>query len=199
MENLIQSILNLFTSPLILFLIVIVAIVLAIVALASTFLVIKKLSAVTAGKSVEQAQKPSEKSEAVEKPEEEKTEGEVIRIAGGFESLEEFALLMGVDSAFLFSLSGMAIDSYNMKEEENVAASLAEFVLTLRKLGFPTETVTLKNGMQTIILSVQKVGDMEIYALMLGKPDLKIDIEEARQLLQTYVSDLVKGKRGGEA
>ncbi len=199
MENLIQTILSLFTSPLILLLIVIVAIVLAIVSLASTLLVVRKLSEITAGKPVERPKRPAEKPKTVEKPEEEKAEGEVIRIAGGFESLEEFALLMGVDSAFLFSLSGMAIDSYNMKEEENVAASLAEFVLTLRKLGFPTETVTLKNGMQTLILSVQKVGDMEIYALMLGKSDLKIDIEEARQLLQTYVSDLVKGKRGGEA
>jgi len=199
MENLIQTILSLFTSPLILLLIVIVAIVLAIVSLASTLLVVRKLSEITAGKPVERHKRPAEKPKTVEKPEEEKAEGEVIRIAGGFESLEEFALLMGVDSAFLFSLSGMAIDSYNMKEEENVAASLAEFVLTLRKLGFPTETVTLKNGMQTLILSVQKVGDMEIYALMLGKSDLKIDIEEARQLLQTYVSDLVKGKRGGEA
>ena len=198
MENLIQTILSLFTSPLILLLIVIVAIVLAIVSLASTLLVVRKLSEITAGKPVERPKRPAEKPKTVEKPEEE-AEGEVIRIAGGFESLEEFALLMGVDSAFLFSLSGMAIDSYNMKEEENVAASLAEFVLTLRKLGFPTETVTLKNGMQTLILSVQKVGDMEIYALMLGKSDLKIDIEEARQLLQTYVSDLVKGKRGGEA
>ena len=36
---------------------------------------------------------------------------------------------------------------------------------------------------------------MEVCALMVGKPEVEVDVDEVRELLQAYVSDLIKGRR----
>jgi len=196
--------LTIVTNPFVMFLILVVVLIISITALITSLLTVRRFSELVSQevKAVERA--PEEKvEEAVEKVSKEAVEveskeapkeTEVIKISGGFESLGDLATLTGMDSIFLFNLSGLPVDSYNMKEGERVAASLADFILTLRRLGFPADTIILKNGLKALLLTVKKVGDMEICALMVGKPEINVDVDEIKELLQAYVSDLVKGR-----
>jgi len=196
--------LTIVTNPFVMFLILVVVLIISITALITSLLTVRRFSELVSQevKAVERA--PEEKvEEAVEKVSKEAVEveskeapkeTEVIKISGGFESLGDLATLTGMDSIFLFNLSGLPVDSYNMKEGERVAASLADFILTLRRLGFPADTIILKNGLKALLLTVKKVGDMEICALMVGKPEIDVNIDEIKELLQAYVSDLVKGR-----
>jgi len=198
--------LTIVTNPFVMFLILVVVLIISITALITSLLTVRRFSELVSQevKAVERA--PEEKvEEAVEKVSKEAVEveskeapkeTEVIKISGGFESLGDLATLTGMDSIFLFNLSGLPVDSYNMKEGERVAASLADFILTLRRLGFPADTIILKNGLKALLLTVKKVGDMEICALMVGKPEIDVNIDEIKELLQAYVSDLVKGREG---
>jgi len=198
--------LTIVTNPSVMFLILVVVLIISITALITSLLTVRRFSELVSQevKAVERA--PEEEiEEAVEKVSKEAVEveskeapkeTEVIKISGGFESLGDLATLTGMDSIFLFNLSGLPVDSYNMKEGERVAASLADFILTLRRLGFPADTIILKNGLKALLLTVKKVGDMEICALMVGKPEIDVDIDEIKELLQAYVSDLVKGREG---
>ena len=204
MNGLTLDMLTIVTNPFVMFLILVVVLIISITALITSLLTVRRFSELVSQevKAVERA--PEEKvEEAVEKVSKEAVEveskeapkeTEVIKISGGFESLGDLATLTGMDSIFLFNLSGLPVDSYNMKEGERVAASLADFILTLRRLGFPADTIILKNGLKALLLTVKKVGDMEICALMVGKPEIDVDIDEIKELLQAYVSDLVKGR-----
>jgi hypothetical protein len=118
-----------------------------------------------------------------------------VRVAGGLESLEEISSTLAVNSIFLFNLAGMSIEAYNIKEEDKLAAILADILASLRKNGFPTEIIALRDSIQGYILSVTQVGEMEVFALILGGPEVAIDVEEARQLLKDYVTSMIK--RGG--
>jgi len=198
--------LTIVTNPFVMFLILVVVLIISITALITSLLTVRRFSELVSQevKAVERAPE-EEVEEAVEKVSKEAVEveskeapkeTEVIKISGGFESLGDLATLTGMDSIFLFNLSGLPVDSYNMKEGERVAASLADFILTLRRLGFPADTIILKNGLKALLLTVKKVGDMEICALMVGKPEIDVDIDEIKELLQAYVSDLVKGREG---
>jgi len=198
--------LTIVTNPFVMFLILVVVLIISITALITSLLTVRRFSELVSQevKAVERAPE-KEVEEAVEKVSKEAVEveskeapkeTEVIKISGGFESLGDLATLTGMDSIFLFNLSGLPVDSYNMKEGERVAASLADFILTLRRLGFPADTIILKNGLKALLLTVKKVGDMEICALMVGKPEIDVNIDEIKELLQAYVSDLVKGREG---
>jgi len=200
------------TSPFVTLIILVVVLIISITALITSLLTVRKFSelvsreikaveeaperkieeVVKEGKGVVEEGKKAVEAETKEAPE----EAEVIKISGGFESLGDLATLTGMDSIFLFNLSGLPVDSYNMKEGERVAASLADFILTLRRLGFPADTIILKNGLKALLLTVKKVGDMEVCALMVGKPEVEVDVDEIRELLQAYVSDLIKGRGG---
>ena len=204
MNGLTLDMLTIVTNPFVMFLILVVVLIISITALITSLLTVRRFSELVSQevKAVERAPE-REVEEAVEKVSKEAVEveskeapkeTEVIKISGGFESLGDLATLTGMDSIFLFNLSGLPVDSYNMKEGERVAASLADFILTLRRLGFPADTIILKNGLKALLLTVKKVGDMEICALMVGKPEINVDIDEIKELLQAYVSDLVKGR-----
>ena len=206
MNGLTLDMLTIVTNPFVMFLILVVVLIISITALITSLLTVRRFSELVSQevKAVERAPE-EEVEEAVEKVSKEAVEveskeapkeTEVIKISGGFESLGDLATLTGMDSIFLFNLSGLPVDSYNMKEGERVAASLADFILTLRRLGFPADTIILKNGLKALLLTVKKVGDMEICALMVGKPEIDVDIDEIKELLQAYVSDLVKGREG---
>ena len=206
MNGLTLDMLTIVTNPFVMFLILVVVLIISITALITSLLTVRRFSELVSQevKAVERAPE-REVEEAVEKVSKEAVEveskeapkeTEVIKISGGFESLGDLATLTGMDSIFLFNLSGLPVDSYNMKEGERVAASLADFILTLRRLGFPADTIILKNGLKALLLTVKKVGDMEICALMVGKPEIDVDIDEIKELLQAYVSDLVKGREG---
>jgi len=192
------------TNPFVMFLILVVVLIISITALITSLLSVRKFSELVSQEvkaverapergveeTVEKVGKEAAKVESKEAPK----EPEVIKISGGFESLGDLATLTGMDSIFLFNLSGLPVDSYNMKEGERVAASLADFILTLRRLGFPADIIILKNGLKALLLTVKKVGDMEVCALMVGKPEIDVDVDEVRELLQAYVSDLIKGR-----
>jgi len=192
------------TNPFVMFLILVVVLIISITALITSLLTVRKFSELVSQEvkaverapergveeTVEKVGKEAAKVESKEAPK----ETEVIKISGGFESLGDLATLTGMDSIFLFNLSGLPVDSYNMKEGERVAASLADFILTLRRLGFPADIIILKNGLKALLLTVKKVGDMEVCALMVGKPEIDVDVHEVRELLQAYVSDLIKGR-----
>ena len=206
MNGLTLDMFTIVTNPFVIFLILVVVLVISITALITSLLTIRRFSELVSQevKAVERApekeveqvvEKVSKEAAEVESKEAPK-EAEVIKISGGFESLGDLATLTGMDSIFLFNLSGLPVDSYNMKEGERVAASLADFILTLRRLGFPADTIILKNGLKALLLTVKKVGDMEVCALMVGKPEVEVNVDEIRELLQAYVSDLIKGRGG---
>jgi len=190
------DLLAIITNPFVTFLILVVVLIISITALITSLLTVRRFSELVSQevKAVEKAPEKEVEEVAEKVSKEASKEPEVIKISGGFESLADLATLTGMDSIFLFNLSGLPVDSYNMKEGERVAASLADFILTLRRLGFPADTIILKNGLKALLLTVKKVGDMEVCALMVGKPEIDVNVDEARELLQAYVSDLIKGR-----
>ena len=203
MNGLTPDLFAIVTNPLVTFLILVVVLIISITALITSLLTVRRFSELVSrevkaaegapeGRIEEAAKQGGEAVEVESKKAPE--EAEVIKISGGFESLGDLATLTGMDSIFLFNLSGLPVDSYNMKEGERVAASLADFILTLRRRGFPADTIILKNGLKALLLTVKKIGDMEVCALMVGKPEVEVDVDEVKELLQAYVSDLIRGR-----
>jgi len=111
-------------------------------------------------------------------------------------SLAEAAVMLGARALLLFDLQGMAIDSYNISEgdEAKTAASMAELIHIARNLGFSTEAVILKNGIQSMIVELGKVGEMTLYGLLTGSK-LKTDTSYVRNVLQKYLENITG--RGG--
>ncbi len=188
----------LLTSPLLLLTLSIIALIFSATALSISLSSSRKVSLLEEGlapiSSGQQGVTVAEpRRSGVQEEAKPRVEEGVVRVSGGVESLQEIAYLLGVDTVFLFNLSGMAIESHGMKNEDEVAASLAEIIHTLNRHGFPTDNITLKDGANTTIISVKKVGDMEIYALMVGKDTP--NVEEARRLLDEYLTNLTRGGR----
>ena len=203
MNGLTLDLFAILTNPLVTFLILVVVLIISITALITSLLTVRRFSELVLREVKAAEGAPERRIEEVAKEGKEAVEAEskkapeeaeVIKISGGFESLGDLATLTGMDSIFLFNLSGLPVDSYNMKEGERVAASLADFILTLRRLGFPADTIILKNGLKALLLTVKKIGDMEVCALMVGKPEVEVDVDEVKELLQAYVSDLIRGR-----
>lgn len=109
-------------------------------------------------------------------------------------SLAEAAMILGASALLLFNHQGLAIESYNISEGDmaRVAASLAELLNIFRKLGFSAETVMLKNGVKSMIVELEKVGDMTIYGLMTGGAALNMNPAYAREILQRYLESLTE-------
>lgn len=198
MDGLLDVLIGILLSPFLVFILVTAAIALSIISLAFTLILTRKISSVvtsiktapsTAPPTLAPSPKPTVKT--AQKP----VSTEVVRVAGGLESLEEISSTLAVNSVFLFNLAGMSIEAYNIKEEDKLAAILADILATLRKSGFPTDTISIKDTVQGYILSVTQVGEMEIYALILGGAETILDIEEARLLLKDYVTSIIK--KGG--
>ncbi|MEN2975349.1 MAG: hypothetical protein ABDH32_07230 [Candidatus Caldarchaeales archaeon] len=199
MDGFLGAVYNILTNPLMTFLIfilIIVAVALSILSFVNTFLLSKKIPSMISSKipttpSPELPQRVSKPTPSIPPS---KTATEFIRITSGLESLEEISSALTVNSIFLFNLTGMSIESYNVKEEEKLAAALADIVATLKKSGFPTESISIRDGVQGLILFVSQIGEMEVYALLLGGPDVSVDVGEARELLKNYVSSMIKRK-----
>ena len=130
--------------------------------------------------------KPLPKKE-VEVPEIKPKRGGVL----GLESLEELASMMGMDSILIFNTLGMPIESHNVSEEDRVAASLADFISVIRKFESSFKGLSIENERRTMILMLGKVGEMELSALTVGRSEL--EIEEVRDLLKIYISDVMGG------
>ncbi len=195
MDGLLDVLTGILSSPFLIFILVTAAIALSIISLAFTLILTRKISSVvTSIKTAPStapptlATPPTPTVKTAQKP----VSTGFVRVASGVESLEEISSTLAVNSIFLFNLAGMSIEAYNIKEEDKLAAILADVLATLRKTGFPTDTISIKDTVQGYILSVTQVGEMEIYALILGGVETTLDIEEARLLLKDYVSSIIK-------
>lgn len=195
MDGLLDTLTSILSSPFLIFILVIVAIAFSIISLVFILTLARKMSRIVTSIQTPPSSTPvapASPSASTAKAIQKTAPAEVVRIAGGLESLEEISTALAVNSVFLFNLAGMSIEAYNVKEEDKLAAILADIVATLRKSGFPTEIINIKDSVQGYILSVTQVGEMEVFALLLGGPDTVIDVEEARQLLKDYVTSIIK-------
>jgi len=194
MDGLLDILASIFSSPFLIFILITAAVALSIISLFFTLLLTRKISSVVASIKVAPSTTPPEATpkigtgKAAQKP----ASTGFVKVTGGLESLEEISSTLAVNSIFLFNLAGMPIEAYNIKEEDKLAAILADILASLRKNGFPTETISIKDSVQGYILSVTQVGEMEVYALVLGGAETALDIEEARQLLKDYVTSMIK-------
>ncbi|MCL7402517.1 MAG: hypothetical protein LZ168_07025 [Thaumarchaeota archaeon] len=196
MDRLLDILASIFSSPFLIFILITAAVALSIISLFFTLILARKISSIITSIKTSQptAPQPSSTVPAVKTTQKPSATG-FVRVAGGLESLEEISSTLAVNSIFLFNLAGMSIEAYNIKEEDKLAAILADILASLRKNGFPTEIIALRDSIQGYILSVTQVGEMEVFALILGGPEVAIDVEEARQLLKDYVTSMIK--RGG--
>jgi len=106
----------------------------------------------------------------------------------GFESLGELASMIGLRSILLFSLMGMSIESYNMKNEDRVSASAADFISTLKELNAGFDSLVIEGDQRVMLLLIGKVGEMEVYELTVGEPGAALEAEDIRGLLRVYLS-----------
>jgi hypothetical protein len=111
-----------------------------------------------------------------------------VRVAGGVETLEEVSLALSAQSILLFNLAGMPIEAYNVRDEDKIAAILADVLANIRRVGLPTDTVISMDGVKGNIFLVAEVGGMEVYAYVVGD----INIQEAQTLLKSYISSMTR-------
>lgn len=203
MDGLLEDILNVFSSPLLIFIFVVVALALSLVAIVFLIMFTKKISSIVSSISSQPAQltppqktAPSTPTVKTAKPPVgvSRPSTEFVKVVGGLGSLEEVSSTLNVNSIFLFNLAGMSIESFNVKEEDKLAASLADLVATLRRNGFPTDVISIRDGIQGFILAVTKVGEMEVYALLITGVEVSVDVDEAREMLRDYVHSLIKSE-----
>lgn len=109
-------------------------------------------------------------------------------------SLAEAAVILRAEALILFDQWGLLVETYNIAEEHGAraAASLAELISLLKKLGFPVETIILKNGAVSFIVELRKVGDVTPYGLVIGGPALTMNTEYAREILQKYIESIIE-------
>lgn len=119
------------------------------------------------------------------------------RPAKHINSLAEAAVMLGVKALMLFDQQGFLIETYNMAEDQSikVAASLAELINMIKKLGFPTETVIFKNGAISFIVELKRVGDVTPYCLAISDSVLTINFDYIRKVLWEYVMNVIDRKR----
>jgi hypothetical protein len=111
-----------------------------------------------------------------------------VRVAGGVETLEEVSLALSAQSILLFNLAGMPIEAYNVRDEDKIAAILADVLANIRRVGLPTDTVISMDGVKGNIFLVTEVDGMEVYAYVVGD----INIQEAQTLLKSYISSVTR-------
>jgi len=107
----------------------------------------------------------------------------------GFTSLEELASMIGVKSVLLFNQSGIPIDSYNVSDDDRVAASVADFISLMRRYDPEFSSMTSENDRKLMLFTVGKVGDAEVFALAVSGAGLELGAEEVRDLLRAYLSE----------
>jgi hypothetical protein len=106
----------------------------------------------------------------------------------GFASLEEVASILGLKSAILLNQSGIPIDSYNVGEEDKVAASVADFISLIRRLNPRFRHMVSEGDERMMLLLIGRIGETEVYALTVGGGP-EFGVEEVRGFLRTYLSE----------
>ena len=125
------------------------------------------------------------------------------RPSGGFEpgirtrpvrrvnSLAEAAVILGARSLMLFDQQGFVIEAYNVSEEYEAEAIMAELINMLKRLGLPASTVTF-NDLKSFVIELEKVSDMRLYGLVVGGGAALKDAGYARRVLQRYLESIVE-------
>ncbi|MEM2188761.1 MAG: roadblock/LC7 domain-containing protein [Nitrososphaerota archaeon] len=106
----------------------------------------------------------------------------------GFASLEEVASMLGVKSVILLNQSGIPIDSYNVGEDDRVAASVADFISLVRRLNPGFNYMISEDEQRVMLFVVGRIGESEIYALTVGGGP-EFGVEEVRDMLRAYLSE----------
>jgi len=163
-------------------------------------------------KLVEKERKPEAPKKAAGKPAVEKPPEAGVRAVGvakgetfeikpseaeeglGFESLEELATMTGMRSILLFNLMGMAIESYNVKDDDRVSASAADFISMLREFNSSFDSLVIEDDQRVMLLSIGNVGEMEIFALAIEEPESALEVDDVRDLLRAYISGIMRRK-----
>jgi hypothetical protein len=106
----------------------------------------------------------------------------------GFASLEEVASMLGIKSVILLNQSGIPIDSYNVGEDDRVAASVADFISLVRRLNPGFSYMVSEGDQRAMLFLVGRIGESEVYALTVGGGS-EFGVEEVRDLLRAYLSE----------
>jgi len=106
----------------------------------------------------------------------------------GFASLEEVASMLGLKSVILLNQSGIPIDSYNVGEDDRVAASVADFISLVRRLNPGFSYMVSEGDERVMLFLVGRIGESEVYALTVGGGS-EFSVEEVRDLLRAYLSE----------
>jgi hypothetical protein len=106
----------------------------------------------------------------------------------GFASLEEVASMLGLKSVILLNQSGIPIDSYNVGEDDRVAASVADFISLVRRLNPRFSYMVSEDAERIMLFLVGRIGESEVYALTVGGGS-EFGVEEVRDLLRAYLSE----------
>ncbi|MCD6421345.1 MAG: hypothetical protein J7L17_02925 [Thaumarchaeota archaeon] len=106
-------------------------------------------------------------------------------------SLAEAAVILGARSPTLFDQQGFVIDAYNVSEEYEAEAIMAELINMLKRLGLPASTVTF-NDLKSFVIELEKVSDMRLYGLVVGGGAALKDAGYARGVLQRYLESVVE-------
>jgi|YelNatPaOPRAMG01_1025707.scaffolds.fasta_scaffold04567_11 hypothetical protein len=106
----------------------------------------------------------------------------------GFASLEEVASMLGLKSVILLNQSGIPIDSYNVGEDDRVAASVADFISLVRRLNPGFSYMVSEDAERIMLFLVGRIGESEVYALTVGGGS-EFGVEEVRDLLRAYLSE----------
>jgi hypothetical protein len=99
----------------------------------------------------------------------------------GFASLEEVASMLGIKSV-------IPIDSYNVGEDDRVAASVADFISLVRRLNPGFSYMVSEGDQRAMLFLVGRIGESEVYALTVGGGS-EFGVEEVRDLLRAYLSE----------
>jgi len=142
-------------------------------------------------KTVKPRTAPKKEVEKVVKPPPrergEKAKSTLIGEELGITSLEDLASMVGIKSILLFNEAGIPIESYNVSDEEKVAASAADFISLVRKLNPGFTSMTSENGSRVMLFSVEKVGEIEVFALAVSEAEAELGAEEIRDFLRAYL------------
>ena len=107
----------------------------------------------------------------------------------GFASLDDLAAMIGAKSILLFNQTGIPIESYNVEDEDKVAASAADFLSLMRRFDPEFSFMISEAGRRIMLFMVGKIGEIEVYALTVGDAGSELGAEEVRDLLRAYLSE----------
>ena len=91
----------------------------------------------------------------------------------------------------LFDQQGFVVEAYDVSEEYEAEAIMAELISMLKRLELPASTVTF-NDLKSFVIELEKVSDMRLYGLVVGGEAALKDAGYARKILQRHLEGIVE-------